>query len=76
MQYLDETEDQSSWKLLADDLYADQDVWQDIDEHPPLIETMQTGSQNANSIGFFLVICPCPLNSSVGCTNADMAREG
>lgn len=32
MQFLDESQDQASWKLLVDDLYADQDVWENVEE--------------------------------------------
>ncbi len=52
MQFLDESQDQASWKLLVDDLYADQDVWENVDEQPQPME--MTGKQpcNANSVSF------------------------
>lgn len=54
MQYLDDSLDQGSWKALADDLYADQDVWEDIHEQPVAVEVAPSGSRNANSVRYFV----------------------
>ncbi len=52
VQFLDESQDQASWKLLVDDLYADQDVWENIEEQPQPTETMGKQACNVNSMGF------------------------
>ncbi len=54
MQYLDDSLDQGSWKALVDNLYTDQDVWEDIHKQPVTVEVAPLGSCNVNLVQYFV----------------------